>query len=107
MWRDIYLEITKSVSRYLAIVAIVALGVGFLYGVKVTPQAMRYTADRYFDGQHYSDFRVVSSVGFSEMDAEQIEKQPYVFAVEATSSLDLLIESPQGLKPVRLHAVVE
>ncbi len=40
-------EIRNSFGRYIAILAIVALGVGFFSGLKVTREAMVTTADDY------------------------------------------------------------
>ena len=42
-------EIRKSLGRYLAILAIVALGVGFFCGLRVCRDAMVETGDDYLD----------------------------------------------------------
>ena len=42
--------IKKSLGRYLAILAIIALGVGFFAGLRVTEKAMLATADEYING---------------------------------------------------------
>ena len=105
MLRDTFVEIIKSFSRFLAIVIIVALGVGFLYGIKATSPAMDYTADQYFDQQHYKDLRLVSTMGFTAEDAAELAKQADVADVGATYSLSALIESKNGLKTARLHAL--
>ena len=48
MWTTTLREIKQSLGRYLAILGIVALGVGFFAGIKVTRPAMIKTADEYF-----------------------------------------------------------
>ena len=62
-------EIRKSLGRFLAIAAIVALGVGFFCGLRLTKTAMVKTMDTYTDTQSMYDFRLVSTVGFEETDA--------------------------------------
>ena len=62
-------EIRKSLGRFLAIAAIVALGVGFFCGLRLTKTAMVKTMDTYTDTQSMYDFRLVSTVGFDETDA--------------------------------------
>ena len=57
-------EIRKSLGRYLAILAIVALGVGFFCGLRVCRDAMVETGDDYLDRQSMYDYRLVSTVGF-------------------------------------------
>ena len=48
-------EIRASLGRYIAILAIVALGVGFFSGLKVTRQAMIETASDYLaDSRFYA-----------------------------------------------------
>ena len=66
IWKSTFREIKESLGRFLAILAIVALGVGFFAGLKVTQPAMLKTAQRYFDKTALYDYRLISTVGFSE-----------------------------------------
>ena len=47
--KSIFRTIKSSLSRFLAILAIVALGVGFLAGLLVSPMDMRLSADALYD----------------------------------------------------------
>ena len=49
MSKTTFREIRQSLGRYLAILAIVALGVGFFAGLKATTPAMVKTAQTYLD----------------------------------------------------------
>ena len=49
-------EIKASLGRYLAIFAIVMLGVGFFAGLKATKPAMIATVDDYLRRQDFFDF---------------------------------------------------
>ena len=47
--KSIARTVRSSLSRFLAIFAIVALGVGFLSGLLASPVDMRHSADDYYD----------------------------------------------------------
>ena len=51
MRRDLRRSIRKSAGRYLAILAIIALGSGFLVGLRSTKGDMMATAQTYIDKQ--------------------------------------------------------
>ena len=65
-------QIRSSLTRFLAIAAIVALGVGFFCGLRLTKTAMVHTLDDYAEAHRMYDFRLVSTVGFDETDAEAL-----------------------------------
>ncbi len=66
---DIWRTITHSWGRFIAIFAIVALGVGFYAGLRMTAPDMRLAADAFYDGTNLMDIRIVSTMG---LDAEEI-----------------------------------
>ena len=51
VFKTLFRTIRASLGRYIAILAIVALGVGFFTGLKSAQPSMQATADRYFDAQ--------------------------------------------------------
>ena len=93
IWKSTFREIKESLGRFLAILAIVALGVGFFAGLKVTQPAMLKTAQRYFDKTALYDYRLISTVGFSEDEVETIKKQKDVKAAEGAVTFDIVCES--------------
>ena len=68
-------QIRSSLTRFLAIAAIVALGVGFFCGLRLTKTAMVHTLDDYAEAHRMYDFRLVSTVGFDETDAVALPSQ--------------------------------
>ena len=70
MWKTTLREIRSSLGRYLAIFAIIALGVGFFSGLKVTKDAMIETADDFLSENNMFDFRLISTLGFDDEDIE-------------------------------------
>lgn len=65
-------EIRQSLGRYLAILAIIALGVGFFSGLRTCQPAMMATGVSYLDRYDFYDFRLMSTLGFTGEDVEAI-----------------------------------
>ncbi len=91
-WR----EIRRTLGRYVAILAIIALGVGFFSGLRVMRQAMVRTGDDYLRRQKFYDFRMLSTMGFTQRDADAISGEKGVAAAEGSVSGDFLIENGEG-----------
>ena len=58
----------NTLSRFAAVFAIVALGVGFLAGLSGTPIDMKESMERYMDDADFYDLRVVSTLGLTDED---------------------------------------
>ena len=63
-------EIKQSLGRYLAILAIVALGVGFFAGLRMSQPSMLATGVKYLNRYQLHDFRLLSTLGFTQEDVE-------------------------------------
>ena len=61
-------EIRQSLGRYLAILAIIALGVGFFAGLRMSQPNMLATGVEYIEKYNLYDFRLMSTLGFTEED---------------------------------------
>ncbi len=81
-------SIRGSLGRFLAILAIVALGVGFFAGIKSSQPDLLRTLDRYYREQHMYDFQLLSSLGFTEEDAEAFRALPGVEEAEGACFAD-------------------
>lgn len=98
--------IRSTLSRFLAIFAIVALGVGFLAGLLSSPGDMRYSADVYYDETHFYDFRIVSTLGLTTEDLQAVEALDQVEAVMPVYDSDLVLVSSQGDSyTARMHSL--
>jgi putative ABC transport system permease protein len=84
--KDFYMEIRKSLNRFLSIFMIVALGVAFFAGLRATNPDMRLTADHYYDISNLMDIRVMSTLGLTEEDVTAIADVEGVKEVEALYS---------------------
>ena len=83
MWKTTYREIRQSFGRYAAILAIVALGVGFFVGLMVVTPAMVRNGGRYLNNHDLYDLRLLSTLGFEKDSVDAFTGREDVKAVEA------------------------
>lgn len=93
--------IKRSLSRFLAIVTIVMLGVAFFVGIRATGPDMKLTADQYYDKQNFMDIRILSTVGFNDDDIAAIQHVSDVTAVSPFYGIDVL--SREGDNSLVIH----
>ena len=94
-----------SKSRFIAIFAIVALGVGFLAGLLSTTPDMEDSMEEYLDGGNLFDLRVVSTLGLTDDDVAALEQVDGVAKVQGGKSADLLVEQDGSELVCRVHAL--
>lgn len=101
-------EIKTSLGRYLAILAIIALGVGFFAGLRVTRTAMISTADHYLKDLAMFDDRILSTLGWTEEDVDAFQKLDGVSAAEGARSADVLCVGEDGSDMVlKAHSLTQ
>lgn len=91
LWTNTLREIKGSFGRYMAILAIVGLGVGFYAGLSVTRDAMLETGDEYFTENRFYDLRLISTLGLKEKDVSAVKSLPFVTEAEGAYSADVLL----------------
>ena len=89
-------EIRQSLGRFLAIFAIVALGVGFFAGLKITKDVMIKSADSYYTDEQLFDYRLLSSLGFSEEDVTSFSEKVDVRVCEGAYFADIIFYDANG-----------
>lgn len=90
--RSTFREIRNSLGRYLSIIAIVALGVGFFSGLKITKTAMIETADEYLKTYRMYDYSLYSTIGFDRKSVKQIQNRKEVISAEGTYEKDVFLK---------------
>lgn len=65
-------SITSFMGRWLALVLIVMLGTGFFAGLRITRNAMQSVAQQYLFQQKFYDFRLYSTLGFSNQEVSEL-----------------------------------
>ena len=94
--RSTFREIGSSFGRFMAIFAIIALGVGFFSGLKVAKEAMVTTVKGYLDEHAFYDLRLLSTLGFEEEDVEGFRGEADVECAEGSFSMDVLYRLEDG-----------
>jgi putative ABC transport system permease protein len=102
-WRTI----KSFAGRYVALLLIVLLGVGFFSGLKITRDAMADTGDKYLTEQSFYDFYLLSTLGFSEDASEVFTELSFVDNAEGGKFVDALMAFEDSEKPYRLIAMPE
>ena len=86
--------VSRSLGRFLAILGIIALGAGFLVGLKGTRTAMLATEQAFLDQARMFDFRVLSTYGYDNQAVEALGQVPGVGQAEGSVSFDVLLHTP-------------
>lgn len=104
----IFREIKNSFGRFLAITAIVALGVGFLVGILSTTPDMRASVDKNYNEKNMMDIFIKSTMGLTDKDInslkeniEDIDKIMPAYVTDIildTSSKETLVTRIYGLE---------
>ena len=94
--RNTFREIQYTKARFISIMAIIALGVGFFAGIKATSPSMYNLAETYYRESRLMDFRLVSTAGFAEEDIEAVAALEGVESVMPSYFCDAIVQSDDG-----------
>ena len=100
-------SIKGSLGRYLAIVAIIALGVGFFAGLQSSQPAMLETADSYMHDQRMYDFQLMSTLGLTRGDVAAFKQLEGVEYAEGAYFADALAVLGSHEEPYRFMSITE
>ncbi len=103
--KDIFREVKKSFSKFLAILAIIAISVAFFVGVRMTAPDMRKTADTYLKNSNFMDFYLASNIGFNSDDVDKVRNINGVKSVMPAYSLDAIINLDDEGSVTRIHSL--
>ena len=103
--KDSFLEIKNNFKRFISLLLIVLLGVGFFAGVRATSPDMKKTIDTYFDQQDVMDIQVMSTLGITENDLDVIQNLDGVKTVEGTYSKDTLLVVDEKEIVAKVHSL--
>jgi len=95
-WR----EIRQHPGRYVAILAIVALGVGFYAGLFVIEDAMLDTTQDYITEYNLYDFSVSSTLGLYEDDVKALGKLDGIKRAEGVINKDAICQNSAGTEQI-------
>lgn len=83
--------IKKTFKKFLSILIIVLLGVGFYAGIKATSPDMKNTLDNYYEEVNFFDINILSNYGISDDNIGSLEAAGY--KVEGNYSFDTIVKN--------------
>jgi len=92
MKKDTIMEIRFSLSIFLSILAIIALGSCFFAGFKSTCPDMKETAYKYFNKTNLMDLKFVSTIGISPKDVSAVNSIDGVTGIMPSYSKDMFLQ---------------
>ena len=85
-------SVKNTKSRFIAIMAIIAIGCGFFAGVKSAGPDMKLSAADYFEKQGLADIHMMSALGFDDEDVTAVSDTGIAEEIYAGYSADLIID---------------
>ena len=95
--------ITKSYKRFISLLLIVLLGVGFFAGLRAASPDMKATVDKYFDDLNVMDIQVISTLGLTNNDLEAIKNVGNVENAEGSYQTDAIVKIDEEEVVVKLE----
>lgn len=71
--KGIFKEIIKSYRRFISILLMALLGVGFFVGIRAASPNMKYRLDEYFDAMNVFDIKVIGTMGLTNDDLTYVK----------------------------------
>ena len=90
--KDSIKEIKNTYKKFISILLMAFLGVGFFAGLRASSPDMIDTIDQYYKDQNVYDIQILSTLGLTEQDVEEISKIENVEKVYGTYETDRKIE---------------
>lgn len=90
--KDSIKEIKNTYKRFISILLMAFLGVGFFAGLRASSPDMLDTIDQYYKKQNFFDIEVISTLGLTQQDIEEIKKIENVENVEGDYAKDGKLE---------------
>ena len=107
-WRKNNLrELRHSLGRWLAILAIIALGVGFFGGLKAAKPAMLKTGQTYLDKTSFYDYRLLSTLGLTQEDEDYFRAMDGLADAEGGVTTDAIAELNGAERTLKLLSLPE
>jgi len=101
LYKNTLVKIKKSIGRYISLLVIIMVGVGFFVGIQASAPDIIATADNYYDNHDLMNFKIISSMGLTDDDVDALKFLNNVTAVIPSYSLDVLDHG----KAIKVHAI--
>lgn len=91
--KECFVCIKKTFKRFISILVIVLLGVGFYSGIKATSPDMQNTLNNYYQQTNFYDLKVMSNYGVDNNIIDKLTKKGYI--VEKSYSFDAIVKKKE------------
>lgn len=105
--KDSLREIKNTYKRFISLILIVLLGVGFFAGIRATSPDMKDTIDTYFDNQNVMDIQIMSTLGLTEDDVTAIANLEGINEAVGAYSFDASFNSNENEYVVKISSLLE
>ena len=107
LFKDGIKEIKNSYKRFISILLIVLLGVGFFAGIRAASPDMKKTLDEYYDNLNVMDVQIISTLGLTNDDVIAIKNIQNVEDVEGTYQTDAIIKVKDKETIAKLETILD
>ena len=97
--------VKNTFARFMSILAIVALGTGFLGGLLATTPDMHLTVDDYYDRHSLFDIYVNGTLGLTDSDVEALKALDAVDRAMPADVTDVIMDTSNGSYVTRVYGV--
>ncbi len=104
---DTLRSVKRTFSRFVSIIAIVALGCSIFCGFKAVYPDMLETADNYYKQYNLMDLRLQSYIGLYDADLDVIREMKDVSAVQGVKFVDGYVQTPSEEEEGEFEGVVD
>ena len=101
-YKDSIRKLKTSIFRYISIIVIIMLGVGFFVGMKSVAPDMKKTTEEYLKTSNVFDIQLASNLGYDKKDVEKFEQIEEITEVEPVYNYDVLTTINDKNLPVRI-----
>ncbi len=105
--QHIFRKIKNNYKRFISLLCMSLLGVGFYAGIKATSPDMIKTLDTFFDSQEVYDIEIVSTLGLTENDITELEKIPNINKVVGSTYKDVFTNIEKEEYIIRLLPIMD
>lgn len=89
--KHIFMKIKDNYKRFLSLLCMALLGVGFYAGIQAASPDMIKTLDNFYDENNVYDIEVVSNLGLTKEDVKELSKVKNIEKVVGTYSKDVYL----------------
>lgn len=96
LWKKLFRTMWQYKAQFISMILMITIGVGIFVGFNMEWVSIDINTKRFFKESNFADYRVVSELGFSEEDAENVENIKGVDKVSRYISVPADVKEKDG-----------